>query len=104
MAFTELHPEFVKLGAEVFGVSADSIKSHQGFAAKHEMPFGLLVDKDWEYRLKLGTPEPTGKEMKRITFVVDGKGVIRRIFYYEGPGDVANHARESLATLQALAG
>lgn len=100
----DLYKEFTKLGAEVFGVSKDSIKSHQGFAAKHDMQFGLLVDKDWEYRLKLGTPEPTKKEMKRITFVIDGKGVIRRIYYYEGRGDVADHAREALAAVKEIVG
>ncbi|MCB1221590.1 MAG: redoxin domain-containing protein [Planctomycetales bacterium] len=92
------------MGAEVFGVSKDSVKSHQGFAAKLGLPFGLLVDNDWEYRLKLGTPAPTGKEMKRITFVIDGKGVIRHIYYYEGRGNVADHVSEAYDAVKQIVG
>jgi peroxiredoxin len=68
------------------------------------VPFGLLVDKDWEYRLKLGTPAPTKKEMKRITFVIDGKGVIRLIYYYEGQGTVANHVVQAYEAVKAIVG
>lgn len=68
------------------------------------MPFGLLVDSDWQYRLALGTPEPTKKEMKRITFVIDGKGVIRLIYYYEGKGNVANHMVQAYEEIQKIVG
>src|SRR4051812_20890274 len=44
--FRDLHGEFTRLGATVVGVSRDSLKSHQGFKAKFEMPFELLSDAD----------------------------------------------------------
>src|SRR5690606_30749914 len=45
-AFRDLHPAFRKLGVRVFGVSADSERSHAGFANKYELPFTLLSDPD----------------------------------------------------------
>ena len=41
-----LHAAFRRRGAEVLGVSRDSVKSHQGFAARHELAFPLLADVD----------------------------------------------------------
>lgn len=44
--FRALHAAFRRRGAEVLGVSRDSVKSHQGFAARHELAFPLLADVD----------------------------------------------------------
>ncbi len=44
--FRELHAAFRRRGAEVLGVSRDSVKSHQGFAARHELAFPLVADVD----------------------------------------------------------
>ena len=44
--FRDRYKEFVKAGAEVVGVSRDSIKSHEGFKEKMKFPFGLLSDTD----------------------------------------------------------
>src|SRR5690349_9039476 len=44
--FRELHGEFARLGCPVFGVSRDSLKSHENFKSKLELPFDLLVDAD----------------------------------------------------------
>ena len=44
--FRDLHGAFVKAGAVVFGISRDSVKSHDGFRAKQELPFDLISDAD----------------------------------------------------------
>jgi len=44
--FRDLYPQFRKLGCEVFGISRDSLKSHESFKAKMSFPFDLLSDQD----------------------------------------------------------
>ncbi|MBI3938818.1 MAG: peroxiredoxin, partial [Betaproteobacteria bacterium] len=44
--FRDLHPEFSRLGCAVYGVSRDSLKSHESFKAKMGFPFDLLSDTD----------------------------------------------------------
>ena len=44
--FRDQQRAFTKLGAVVIGVSRDSVKSHDGFIAKHELPFDLVADTD----------------------------------------------------------
>ncbi len=82
--FTEQHAEFVACGAVVLGISQDSIKSHEKFKAKHEMPFELLSDEPGDtcraydvIKLK----KMYGKEfegIERSTFLIDDKGVLRK--------------------------
>lgn len=94
--------KFKKMGAEIFGCSADSPRSNNTFGEKLGASFLFLTDEDWELRLKLGTPEPVSKEMKRITWVVDGDGTLRKIYYYEGRGDVTSHVDEALETVREI--
>jgi len=71
-------------GVTVLGVSKDSVKSHDKFKAKHELPFPLLSDTDLALHRAYGawgTKKMYGKEVEgtiRSTFIVDGQGVIRR--------------------------
>jgi peroxiredoxin Q/BCP len=44
--FRDLYPQFRKRHAHIIGVSRDSVKSHANFAAKQELPFALISDKD----------------------------------------------------------
>ena len=44
--FRDLHKQFAKRNAAIIGVSRDSVKSHQNFTAKHELPFPLVADTD----------------------------------------------------------
>lgn len=70
------------LGAQVYGLSRDSVKSHQGFIAKQELPFRLLSDPEAILLKALGAwgrKVMYGKEMEgiiRSTFLVDPKGTI----------------------------
>lgn len=72
-----------KAGAQVYGISRDSLKSHQNFIAKQELPFRLLSDPDKELLAPLGAFGKKimyGKEVEgiiRATFLIDPKGIIR---------------------------
>ena len=103
--FRDLHAEFVRLGCSVYGVSRDSIKSHENFKAKLELPFELLSDPD---ELACGLfnvmkmKNMYGKQVRgieRSTFLIDTAGNIAR----EWRGvKVPGHAEEVLAAVRAL--
>lgn len=44
--FRDLYPQFVDAGADIVGVSRDSVRTHENYKRKHEFPFHLLSDKD----------------------------------------------------------
>ena len=82
--FRDLHPEFQKLGCAIYGISRDSIKSHESFKAKMGFPFELLSDTE-EKASKLydviKMKNMYGKKVRgieRSTFAIDGKGLVRR--------------------------
>ena len=97
--FRDLYPEFQKLGADVYGVSRDSLKSHESFKAKMSFPFELLSDAE-ETACKLFNvikmKNMYGKKVRgieRSTFVIDRDGrVIREWRGVKVPG----HAQEVL--------
>jgi thioredoxin-dependent peroxiredoxin len=103
--FRDLHGEFVKAGGSVWGVSRDSLKSHESFKAKLELPFELLCDAD-ELACALFAvikmKNLYGKQVRgieRSTFLIDRTGRLAR----EWRGvKLDGHAAEVLATLQAL--
>jgi len=103
--FGSLHGEFAAAGCRVLGISRDSLKSHENFKTKLELPFELLSDKD---ELACGIfgvikmKKMYGKEVRgieRSTFVIDRAGVLRR----EWRGvKVAGHAQEVLDYVKTL--
>ncbi|MFY2562254.1 peroxiredoxin [Corallococcus terminator] len=97
------YEDFVAAGAEVVGISGDSSASHQGFAAKHRLPFVLLSDEKGEAREAFGVSTSfLGLLPGRVTFVVDRAGVIRDSF--ESQIRVGEHVRRSLELVRSLAG
>jgi len=82
--FRDRYKEFRKAGAEVVGVSRDSIKSHEGFKAKMKFPFELLSDADEELCAQFGVIKMKnmyGKKVRgieRSTFVLDKDGGVAR--------------------------
>lgn len=81
--FRDLHDEFVKAGCVVFGISRDSIRSHENFKAKQALPFELLSDQDETVCTLFGVMKLKnmyGKQVRgieRSTFVIDAAGVLR---------------------------
>lgn len=103
--FAALYEEFKKVGAEVIGVSRDSIKSHTNFCNKQGFPFALISDAD-ESLCKafnvIKLKKLYGREymgIERSTFLIDPEGKIcgewRKV-------KVAGHAQAVLEHLQNL--
>ena len=105
MQFRDLHKEFVKAGAVVFGVSRDNMASHDKFRQNLELPFELIADTEEKLCHMFGVVKNKimyGKKVKgieRSTFLMDDKGVMRA----EWRGiKVAGHVDEVLAAVKAL--
>jgi len=71
---------FTDLGAEVIGVSADTVESHKAFAEHHNLPFTLLSDLDNKVRKLYGATSTLGLIPGRVTFIIDKKAVVRHVF------------------------
>ncbi|HXV10149.1 MAG TPA: peroxiredoxin [Burkholderiales bacterium] len=103
--FRDLYPEFKRLGCAIYGISRDSLKSHENFKAKMRFPFELLSDSD-EAACKafsvIKMKNMYGRKVRgieRSTFVIDGSGIVRR----EWRGvKVPGHAQEVLAFVKTL--
>ena len=83
-SFAELFPAFREKGAEVVGVSKDSVQSHKKFAEKYSLPFTLLSDVSldtlkaydvWKEKKLYGK---TFMGVVRTTYLIDENGVIIR--------------------------
>jgi thioredoxin-dependent peroxiredoxin len=103
--FRDRYAAFRKAGAEVVGVSRDSLKSHEGFKAKMQFPFELLSDADEGLCAQFGVIKMKnmyGKKVRgieRSTFVIDRDGVLAR----EWRGvKVPGHAEEVLNFVKTL--
>lgn len=99
-AFRDSYDDLQALGAEVWGISGDGAASHQRFATRHNLPFPLLVDGNNQVRRAFGVPSVLGLLPGRVTYVIDGHGVIRHVFnnLLDGPA----HRAEALAALNKL--
>jgi peroxiredoxin Q/BCP len=70
-------PELVGLGADIFGISRDSVEELAKFAKEQTLPFRLLSDPDGSVTDKLEVGMDGRPMAKRVTIVLDPKGVIR---------------------------
>ena len=103
--FRDRYAEFQKAGADVYGISRDSIKSHESFRTKMSFPFHLLSDAE-ETACKLFNvikmKNMYGKKVRgieRSTFVIDDRGIVRRA--WRGV-KVPGHAQEVLEFVKTL--
>jgi thioredoxin-dependent peroxiredoxin len=79
--FRDQYEDFMELGAEIIGVSSDSVASHQKFAKRYKLPFLLLSDSDKKLRKLFGVPSDLlGLLPGRATYVADEKGVVQLVF------------------------
>jgi len=80
MAFRDLHDKFQAAGAEIYGVSRDSLRSHENFKAKLGLPFELISDPEEALCQAFGVMKMKkmyGKDVRgieRSTFVIDAQG------------------------------
>ena len=98
-SFRDAFSVFKKRGIEVLGVSVDSEASHKKFAAKYDLPFTLLADPDHKIADAYGVYGEkkfmgrTYMGVKRMTFLIDEKGKIQKVFEKVKPEE---HARDVL--------
>jgi len=78
-AFRDKYEVFRDAGAEVVGISSDSIESHKRFAKELSLPYILLSDSAGEVR-KLYGASSVGGIPGRVTYVIDKKGIVRMVF------------------------
>jgi peroxiredoxin Q/BCP len=99
--FRDSYEAFKEAGAEVVGVSSDSVTSHEGFAAKHKLPFTLLADEGGKVRKEYGVKATLAILPGRVTYVIDGQGVVRHVF--SSQTGVQRHVHEALDALNEIA-
>ncbi|MDQ1924285.1 peroxiredoxin [Massilia pseudoviolaceinigra] len=99
IAFRDLHEQFQEAGTEIYGISRDSLRSHEGFKSKLGLPFELISDPEEAMCLQFGVMKMKnmyGKQVRgveRSTFVIDADGKLMK----EWRGvKVPNHAEDVL--------
>jgi peroxiredoxin Q/BCP len=103
-AFTATKAEFEKRGIHVAGLSADDVASHQGFCSKFSLTVELLSDPETKLLKALGVGQSEYKGTmywNRSTFVVDPKGVIRKVYANVNPQGHEEALLKDIAALQA---
>jgi len=99
-SFRDQYEDFKDLGAEVIGISSDSIGSHEKFAKRYKLPFLLLSDNDKKLRSLFGVkPSLFGFIPGRVTYVADQDGIIRLIF---DSVIATNHIPRALETVKKM--
>jgi len=102
LGFKDVAEQFAKEGAVILGISKDSVKSHQKFKEKYQLPFTLLSDPEakvlneygvWKEKVLYGR-KFMGTE--RTTFLINEKGIIRKIYTRVKP---EGHAQTCLLDL-----
>ncbi|MDG6933539.1 MAG: peroxiredoxin [Nitrososphaerota archaeon] len=80
--FRDTISEIAKLGANVVGVSTDSVDSHRRFHEKYSLNFPLLSDPEGKLGREIGVLNEGSSRpsMRRVTLLVDPKGVVRKIY------------------------
>jgi peroxiredoxin Q/BCP len=99
-AFRDSYEVFTDAGAEVIGVSSDSVESHAGFAGHHKLPFTLLSDKGGRVRKSYGVPATLGLLPGRVTYVIDRAGVVRHVL--NSQVQIGRHIDSALAVVREL--
>jgi len=102
--FRNLIKKFEKEDIVILGISKDSVQSHKKFKQKHDLPFTLLSDPEsealkiygvWKKKSLYGK---TFMGIERTTFLIDGKGIVRKVYRKV---KVKGHAQTCLLDLAA---
>jgi peroxiredoxin Q/BCP len=99
-SFRDSYQELASLGAEVLGVSGQSVESHKSFATHYGLQFILLSDKDNKARELYGVPSTMGLIPGRVTYIIDKQGVVRHVFSSQTQAE--RHVEEAKKTLREL--
>ncbi|PPD05585.1 MAG: peroxiredoxin [Methylobacter sp.] len=105
-AFRDNNPRFTELNAVIFGISRDSLRSHENFKTKQGFPFDLLSDSDEQLCNQFDVIKMKnmyGKQVRgieRSTFLINPEGILIKEWRKVA---VKNHVTEVLAALEAIA-
>jgi peroxiredoxin Q/BCP len=103
--FRDAYPQFRRAGAAIVGVSRDSVKSHEGFIARHGFPFPLLADVDGMLCHQFDVIREKslyGRKfmgIERSTFLIDKKGILKQEWRKVS---VKGHVDEVLQAVKSL--
>jgi thioredoxin-dependent peroxiredoxin len=99
-AFRDSYEVFADAGAEVIGISSDSVDRHSAFAGQHQLPFTLLSDQGGQVRKLYGVPAVLGLLPGRVTYVIDRQGRVRHVF--SSMTNIGQHVSDALETVRQL--
>ena len=100
-SFRDSFEDFEAHDAKVFGISADSPRSHKKFADKHRLNFTLLSDQTRKVERQFGVPRSLlGLLPGRVTYIVDKEGVIRHVFNSQLNAD--KHVSEAIRVIKSM--
>ena len=106
LQFRDLYPQFTAANSEIFGISRDSLRSHEGFKGKLDLPFELISDPDEALCNMFDVMKMKnmyGKKVRgieRSTFVIDGAGKL--VKEWRGV-KVPGHVNDVLEYVKSLA-
>ncbi|MDP2060851.1 MAG: peroxiredoxin [Flavobacteriaceae bacterium] len=102
-SFRDSYEEFKTLGAEVIGISDDSVSRHLKFSKSYKLPFILLSDSGNKVRKRFGVPSNLfGLIPGRVTYVVDKNGIIVLVFDSMNASMHIKKAKDTIEKLQNL--
>ena len=100
-SFRDAYEDLLEVGAEVVGVSGDSLDQHKKFAKKHNLPFTLLADTNNKLRKQMGVPTNLfGLIPGRVTYVIDNQGVVKGLF--NSQLEIKGHVKKALEIIEKL--
>jgi len=99
-AFRDSYEVFAEAGAEVIGVSSDSVDKHAAFADHHKLPFTLVSDEKGQLRKTYGVPSILGVVPGRVTYVIDRTGTVRHEF--SSMTNIGRHVNDALDVVKEL--
>ncbi len=104
-AFRDRQAELARRGAQLLGVSTDSVESHEGFRDKYQLNFPLLADVEhqvaekygaWREKTRFGK---TSMGVQRSTFLIDAAGTVKKVWKSV---TVENHDQQVIEALGAI--
>jgi len=98
--FRDSYDVFVEAGAQVIGISSQSVDSHNRFAILNKLPFILLSDEGGKVRELYGVPSSFGLLPGRVTYIIDKKGIIRHVF--SSQLNPTKHVEEALRIVKEI--
>jgi peroxiredoxin Q/BCP len=95
-AFRDAWDKYKAAGVQVFGVSADDVKSKEQFAKEERLPFPILADPDHEWSTAFGVGTKLGM-MERVSFLIGPDGKIAKVYPDVDPGLHASAVLDDIA-------